>query len=523
MSNLSGGTRTNIIRDMYGFARTEQYVAEERRYQSETGEVTKRRADLEWIQYLKAIGGPGNVKPAGRFKPSQDLKALVRKGIPIAFRSLLWMELSLVNVTQSNYPDNYYQTLLSRCDTISDKTRLDIEKDVDRTFPEHESFESEATIGCLRRVLQAHAVHNPDIGYCQSLNFVAGMMLLFMEEEDVFWLLVTTVDILLPKDYYSKSMVGVYTDQFVLSHLLKKYLPKINDKLLENSLQLPLITVQWFTCLFVNTLRPEVALRIWDMFFAEGSKVIFRISMALFKHSEAKILAAKDASELFLVLRNLGHDIVDADVLISLAYKNKSGSSTVKKPYRNPRLRIQSLVLGEVPSSLLGIGTAHIGPLKATTTMDEAGADLSPNNSTSPLIRPPSHNKVYSSPQSSPRKNRQSIGTGGILSSPPSPDTKNPHYIETLGARSIKTFTFTFQDIEYLRSSYRPDLEARFLQLEKNREKWRLEREKEEMEQEEEEEEEENDRAESKSNFQQQKSVHPIFNDEQSEPQETKL
>ena len=26
-------------------------------------------------------------------------------------------------------------------------------------------------------------------------------------------------------------------------------------------------------CLFVNTLRHEVTLRIWDMFFNEGSKV----------------------------------------------------------------------------------------------------------------------------------------------------------------------------------------------------------------------------------------------------------
>ncbi|RYY83888.1 hypothetical protein EON63_10300 [archaeon] len=51
----------------------------------------------------------------------------------------------------------------------------------------------------LRRVLQAFALHNPDIGYCQSLNFVAGMMLLFLSEDEAFWLLVTVVEKLLPK------------------------------------------------------------------------------------------------------------------------------------------------------------------------------------------------------------------------------------------------------------------------------------------------------------------------------------
>ena len=61
----------------------------------------------------------------------------------------------------------------------------------------------------------------------------------------------------------------------------------------KNQLQLPLITVQWFMCIFVNTLRPEVTLRIWDMFFNEGSKVLFRIAGALFKLHERELVAVK--------------------------------------------------------------------------------------------------------------------------------------------------------------------------------------------------------------------------------------
>ena len=67
-----------------------------------------------------------------------------------------------------------------------------------------------------------------DIGYCQSLNFIAGMMLLFLDEEDAFWLFLTVVDTLLPNDYYTKSMVGVYVDQYVLTNIIKKNLPKVN-------------------------------------------------------------------------------------------------------------------------------------------------------------------------------------------------------------------------------------------------------------------------------------------------------
>lgn len=54
------------------------------------------------------------------------------------------------------------------------------------------------------------------------------MMLIFMSEEESFWLLITVVEKLLPPDYYTKSMVGTYVDQFVLAHIIKKYLPNIH-------------------------------------------------------------------------------------------------------------------------------------------------------------------------------------------------------------------------------------------------------------------------------------------------------
>ncbi|KAG5456408.1 MAG: hypothetical protein BJ554DRAFT_3861, partial [Olpidium bornovanus] len=76
--------------------------------------------------------------------------------------------------------------------------------DLHRTFPENIKFRSSsvasggagspdtsgvAAIQSLRRVLRALALHVPAVGYCQSLNFICGMMLLFVPEEEAFWLL----------------------------------------------------------------------------------------------------------------------------------------------------------------------------------------------------------------------------------------------------------------------------------------------------------------------------------------------
>ena len=212
-------TERNLLnrqrKDMFGFNRTLGYLLSERTQINKHGERLTTR-DIEWVEYLKSIGGVNNLKPAGIFKPNKELKSMVRRGIPVAFRPVVWQQISLASIHRRQFSTDYYTSLLNRVHELSPRVRDDIEKDIDRTFPEHEYFGGRGDgEQCLRRILQALALHNPDVGYCQSLNFVGGMMLLFMEEEDSFWLLLTVVETLLPEDYYTRSMVGTYTDQQV--------------------------------------------------------------------------------------------------------------------------------------------------------------------------------------------------------------------------------------------------------------------------------------------------------------------
>lgn len=63
-----------------------------------------------------------------------------------------------------------------------------ISKDINRTFPEHALFtESGHMRGALFNVLRAYALYNPDVGYCQGMGFMAGMLVLYMNEEDAFF------------------------------------------------------------------------------------------------------------------------------------------------------------------------------------------------------------------------------------------------------------------------------------------------------------------------------------------------
>lgn len=61
---------------------------------------------------------------------------------------------------------------------------------------------------------------------------VVSCLLLFLEEEDVLWMMCALIEDLLPPSYFSSTLLGVQTDQRVLRQLIVQYLPSL-DRLLQ--------------------------------------------------------------------------------------------------------------------------------------------------------------------------------------------------------------------------------------------------------------------------------------------------
>lgn len=244
------------------------------------------------------------------------LRRLVRRGIPYENRGELWHRIAQIR-KGSVLGSQYYAGLLAQDSFAAAK---EVDKDVTRTFPSHGFFASESGRASLRNVLLAYSVRNPALGYCQSMNFLVGLLLLVMSEEHAFWVLCYVVEDLL-EDYYAKSMTGLSVDQRVLEALVARKMPRVAQRLQELHVPLSVVATRWHMCIFINSLPTETTMRVWDCFLLEGAQVLLLVSFALVKGCEAALENARGGTEVMEVLHRATADAYDADALLRTAFK----------------------------------------------------------------------------------------------------------------------------------------------------------------------------------------------------------
>ncbi|XP_048255520.1 TBC1 domain family member 2B-like isoform X1 [Haliotis rufescens] len=273
---------------------------------------------VKWENFMVNQSG----RPLSR---SLELKTLIRSGIPHEYREQVWKGCINMHVGQSRLKlgPGYYKSLVVRAkDTKSNPAAKQIELDLLRTLPNNRHFETLESDGIkkLRRILLAFSAQNMVIGYCQGLNRLAAIALLFLSEEEAFWCLVTIVEHLMPPDYFTTTLAAAQADQRVLKDLVQDKLPKLYSHFETHDVDLSLFTFNWFLTVFVDSVPTDTFLRVWDSFLYEGSKVLFRFSIAFLKYAEEGVLTQNTSFLVNRYMRTVGERMTYARGICKIAF-----------------------------------------------------------------------------------------------------------------------------------------------------------------------------------------------------------
>ncbi|KAK4687780.1 TBC1 domain family member 8/9, partial [Tremellales sp. Uapishka_1] len=242
-----------------------------------------------------------------RYPPFQRL---LQVGLPSRLRGELWEVMSGSIYLRFSNPQTY-SLLLSQNAGKSSQSTDEIEKDLNRSLPEYKAYQTDEGLDRLRRVLVAYSFRNPELGYCQALNIVVAGLLIYMSEEQAFWLLEVLCDRILP-GYYSPSMEGTLLDQRVFEALVGRCLPMIQEHFVSVDVQISVASLPWFLSLYINSMPLIFAFRVVDCVLAMGVKVLFQIGLAVLKINGEALLEITDDGMFISLMRTYFASIGDS-------------------------------------------------------------------------------------------------------------------------------------------------------------------------------------------------------------------
>ncbi|XP_038970645.1 EVI5-like protein isoform X2 [Phoenix dactylifera] len=277
--------------DRFEFIKQEQNSSEGLSTSRSANEHEREERRIRKWRKIIGVGG-SDWKQYVRRKP-HVVKKLIRKGIPDCLRGLVWQLISGSRDLLLMNPGVY-----------------------ERHGPGQRS---------LYNVLKAYSVYDRDVGYVQGMGFLAGLLLLYMSEEDAFWLLVALL-----KGAVHAPMEGLYLAGlplvqqylFQFEQLVKEHSPKLGQHFSEEMINPSMYASQWFITLFSYSFPFPLALRIWDVFLFEGVKVVFKVGLALLKFCHDDLIKLP-FEKLIHALRNFPEDAMNPDTLLPLAFSVK--------------------------------------------------------------------------------------------------------------------------------------------------------------------------------------------------------
>eukprot|EP01084_Bolivina_argentea_P130571 230508_1 len=374
-------TVLNVTIDRYGFPMDDEMDEKEHRKQ-----VKKENARLlKWqdMIFSKKSGGASaeeanetdlQIAHWNTVKNHRKLKSRIRKGVPQQLRGTVWQNLSGARerrkIECARYGSkNLYNDLRGR---KKSKYHDQIWKDINRTYRKNlaygasqlanaqhnqqqsaamrrnhaqkstqkffknvlqdpsliltpQDLEKNATPAqiALYNVLKGFSLYRRDIGYCQGMQAVTALLLMYMTEEEAFWVLASLADDTKYQmdNLWRPNMPAIQLRFYQMERLVKITLPRLSqhfEKCMITSASMYQAS-QWFITIFLATdMKFNTITRVWDIYLNEGLKTVFRMGVGFLKYFEKPLL--KSDFEEMLELFRTGGSKIDVDEYVKVCF-----------------------------------------------------------------------------------------------------------------------------------------------------------------------------------------------------------
>uniref|UniRef100_A0A8D1NGT7 TBC1 domain family member 4 n=1 Tax=Sus scrofa TaxID=9823 RepID=A0A8D1NGT7_PIG len=210
----------------------------------------------------------------------EDIHTSLKEGVPKSRRGEIWQFLALQYRLRHRLPNKHQPPDTSYKELLKQLTAQQhaILVDLGRTFPTHPYFSAQLGAGQLSlfNLLKAYSLLDKEVGYCQGISFVAGVLLLHMSEEQAFEML-----------------------KFLMYDLgfRKQYRPDMMSLQVSG-------TSSRGTCNAGTRNLSGSPLLNYDIIFLQGTEVIFKVALSLLSNQETLIMECENFENIVEFLKN---------------------------------------------------------------------------------------------------------------------------------------------------------------------------------------------------------------------------
>lgn len=304
---------------------------ENQRLEASRDELQARKVKLDYEEFVlcqKEVSAVWDkmLSTPGRAKVKVDMEKVhtaLSQGVSKCRRGEIWQFLAEQyrlrhRLAEKQQPgDISYKELLKQLTTQQHAILVDL----GRTFPTHAYFSAQLGAGQLSlfNLLKAYSLLDKEVGYCQGISFVAGVLLLHTSEEQAFEMLKFLMYDLGFRKQYRPDMMSLQIQMYQLSRLLHDYHRELYIHLEENEVSPSLYAAPWFLTFFASQFPLGFVARVFDIMFLQGTDVIFKVALSLLSSHEALILQC-DSFEAIVefvksTIPNLSHSQMEKTII----------------------------------------------------------------------------------------------------------------------------------------------------------------------------------------------------------------